>query len=371
LQDKTWSKGFMKTLKFFSMLMTVIFLLNFSASQIFAQGAETGKSVEKNGSAAEKSITQTESEKSVDLTAQKNTNQIDNQNPYKDTVSERFPIGFQDTLEITVSKHPELSQIVAVNSDGTIFMPRIDQPILAACKTELQLKENITELYKSYLRNPFVNVRIADQKSQRFAVIGAVDKPGTFYSNHQIRLLELLSLAGGPDIEKAGAIIQVARTGNSGGCVEKVETENGKDDGAYLTFNRKDVGMGKQNPLMQPGDVVAVLEADQAYVVGSVVKPTKVSLKEPVTLTQAIAMAEGLEATAKTDKVVIQRQESGSSAKTKLVFSLKDISQKKVPDPLLQANDIVEVAADNIKKARNGLLKALSGGLVNVPFLFP
>lgn len=354
----------MKTLKIFLMLLAVVFLLNFSGSRIFAQNAETAKSDEKNGLAIEKSVTQPESGKGADLTAQKISHPVDNQNPYKDTVSERFPIGFQDTLEITVSKHPELSQIVAVNSDGTIFMPRIDQPIIAVCKSELQLKENITALYKSYLRNPFINVRIADQKSQRFAVMGAVDKPGSFYSNHKLRLLELLSLAGGPDVEKAGAIIQVARTGNSSGCAGNVE-------GDLLTFNRQDVVSGKQNPLMEPGDIVAVLEADKAYVTGSVVEPTDVSLKDPVTLTQAIARAKGLEPTAKTDKVVIQRQASGSSEKTKLVFNLKDIASKKVPDPLLQANDIVDVAADNIKKARNGLLKAFSGGLVNVPFLFP
>ena len=113
---------------------------------------------------------------------------------------------------------------------------------------------------------------------------------------------------------------------------------------------------GKENPWMQPGDIVSVLEAEEAYVVGNVLKPTRVSLKEPVTLTQAIAIAEGLNDTAKTSRVVIQRQESGSQIKTELAYNLKDIRDKKIPDPLLQANDIVEIPNDKGKSVRKGFL---------------
>ncbi len=361
----------MKPVKIISLLFVFVFLLNVSIYKTFGQSTENVKPFGKSDSTTEKKITQPQIEKSENTEVQKNIGVTSNQNPSKDTNNERYRIGFQDTLEVNVYRHPELSQNVAVNPDGTIYLPRIDQPIVAVCKTEGELKDNITALYKNYLRNPFVNVRVSDQRSQGFAVIGAVQKPGSFYLNRRVRLLELLSLAGGQDVEFAGGKIQVARIGSVAACRENVETPDEKDDFEFLSFSLRDVLEGKQNPWMQPGDIISVLKSEEAYVVGNVFKPAKVPLNEPVTLTQAIAFAGGLDATARTDKVVIQRQATGNSPKTDLVFNLKDIRNKKIPDPQLQANDIVDVGTDKVKSIRNGLLKAITGGLGNVFYRFP
>lgn len=277
--------------------------------------------------------------------------------------NEKYRIGYQDTIEIQVFRHPELSQVANVSPDGTILMPRIDKPIIAACHTERELGEKIGTLYKTYLKNPFVTVRAVEQRSQPFAVIGAVEKPGSFYLNRRIRLLELLAFAGGPKVEKAGSKIQVARVGNVSGCAESEDVQDGQDDVQFLSFKIKDVTTGKDNPWMQPGDIVSILEAEEAYVVGNVIKPTKISLKEAVTLTQAIAIGGGLAPEAKTSKVRIQRQEANGSLKTETIYDLKDIRDKKIADPILQANDIVDVPKDSVKSVRNGLIKALTGGV--------
>ena len=277
---------------------------------------------------------------------------------------EKYRIGFQDALEIQVSKHPELSQTVNVGSDGTILMPRINTPITVVCKTERELKETVETLYRTYLKNPFVNVRVVEQRSQPVAVMGAVEKPGAFNLNRKIRLLELLSFAGGPKVEKAGSKIQVARVGNSTTCIENAEASSEEDvKVSFLSYKLNDVQKGIENPWVQPGDMVTVMEAEEAYVVGDVKEPTKVSLKETVTLTQAIAKAGGIKSEAKTSKVRIQRQEANSPLKTELVFDLKEIASMKISDPILQANDIVEVPKDGFKAIRNGVLKAISGGV--------
>jgi polysaccharide export outer membrane protein len=280
--------------------------------------------------------------------------------------NEKYRIGFQDTIEIQVFRHPELSQVVNVSPDGTILMPRIDKPIYAVCKTERELGETIGTLYKTYLRNPFVNVRAVEQRSQPFAVIGAVEKPGSFYLNRRIRLLELLAFAGGPKVEKAGSKIQVARIGNVSGCAESEDVQDGNTDIVFLSFKINDVTTGKDNPWMQPGDIVSILEAEEAYVVGNVVKPTKISLKETVTLTQAIAIGGGLAPEAKTSKVRIQRQEANGSLKSETIYDLKDIRDKKIADPILQANDIVDVPKDSVKSIRNTLIKTITGGFPTI-----
>jgi len=362
----------MKAIKILIAFCVVLFLNNFSTLKVFGQ--ETVRDTMKKSEASEQNkIDQPDSVRNYRIVPSENKEQdaSENQTLSNNKANDKYRIGFQDTLEISVFRHPELSQVVNVSQDGTILMPRIDQPIFAVCKTERELKAYIETLYKNYLKNPFVAIRVSEQRSQPFAVIGAVQKPNLFYLNRRTRLLELLALAGGQDVERNPAKIQIARIGNIGGCREDGDKTDEDEKVEFISYKLRDVLEGKQNPWMQPGDIVSVLEAEEAYVVGQVFKPTKVLLKEPVTLTQAIAEAGGLEQNAKTDKVIIQRQESGSGAKTELVYNLKDIREKKVPDPLLQANDIVQVSTDKIKSVRNGLLKALGGGLGNIFYRFP
>ncbi len=295
---------------------------------------------------------------------------VESVQPSGDVNIERYKIGFEDTLQVDVYRHPELTQTVTVARDGTINLPRIDQPVLAVCKTERELASLITAHYRNYLRNPFVNVRALEQRSQPFAVLGAVNKPGSYYLSRRVTLLELLAIAGGPDYERAGSKVQVARLGNLSAC--KVETDNDtKNDVEFFSYSINDVMKASENPYMEPGDIVSIKEAEEAYVVGNVDEPKTIQLKEPITLTQALAKAGGIDGTAKTTKIVIERRESGSKVKTELVFDLKDIRMQKVPDPLLQANDIVVVPTDNMKVIRNGLLKVLTGGISNLFYRFP
>ncbi len=358
----------MKSKKVLTVLFAAIFLLNISVSKIFAQIAENVKSAEKSDAVIKNSTASSEAGKNIKPDLHKNDEKVI-QNLIADN-NDRYRIGYQDTVEIIVFKHPELSQNVPVTPEGTISLPRLDAPIAAVCKTEAELKDDITALYKkNYLRDPFVSVRVSDPKSQSVAVIGAIKKPGSYYLTRRVRLLELLSLAGGQDVEFAGGKIMLARMGSDTSC--KVAGENQeKAQEVFESYSLRDVLEGKQNPWMQPGDIISVLKSEEVYVIGNVFKPTKVQLDEPKTLTQAIAIAGGKDSTA-SDKVVIRRQSSGSSSQTDLVFSLNDINNKKIPDPRLQANDIIDVGTDKIKTVRNGVLKALTGGIGGLFYRIP
>ncbi len=90
-----------------------------------------------------------------------------------------------------------------------------------------------------------------------------------------------------------------------------------------------------------------------------------------MTLTQAIAKAGGIAPEAKTSKITIQRQGADGVAKTETVYNLKDIVAKKVADPVLQANDIVNVPKDGAKSIRNQFLKAITGGIGNIFYKIP
>lgn len=287
---------------------------------------------------------------------------------------ERYRIGLHDVLEVTVYKHPELSQPnIRMDETGRIRLPRIDISILAICKTENELSAEIISLYKqNYLRDPYVTVFVKEQNSQPLSVIGAVEKPGNFYTNRRLTLLELLSFAGGQDVEKAGTKIQVARIGGISGCQTNLSAETADTDGVtFFSYLLTDVLKGKENPVMRPGDIVVVLEAEQVYVTGNVLKPQAIPLKQKITLTQAIAAAGGTLPATKTKEVRIVRQEPGSKIKEELRFDLNAIRDKKIDDPELLANDIVEVPTDKVKDFTNNFIKAVTGGLGNVFYRIP
>ncbi len=358
----------MKRTRILMTFCCVIFLSILTALNISAQNTEnTGTPPKEPVTTIEPIKPEPNEDGLSDKTRQEIRRIEENQVAIKDRRDDRYRIGFQDTLSIQVYRHDGLSQTVSVNPDGTIRLFRIDNPVVAVCKTERELAYIIETLYKNHLRKPQVNVRAVEQRSQPFAVIGAVQKPGSFYLNQKVRLIQLLSFAGGFDVEKAGMIVQVARIGNFSGCAASLEDLDENQKVEFLSYNLADVIKGKQNPWMEPGDIVSVLEAEEAYIVGNVVEQTNIKLKSPTTLTQAIAIAKGLSENAKTDNVVIQRQVPGSPIKTELVFNLKDIRNQKIPDPQLQANDIIIVSTDKTKALAKSIIKTITNG---IPGLF-
>ena len=283
---------------------------------------------------------------------------------------ERYRIGFQDQLEVQVFRHPELTQRVNVNANGTINLFRLPAPLMAVCKTERELANDIAVAYeKDYLRNPEVNVVAVVQQSRSFAVIGAVDKPGNYFINRKIRLLELLAQAGGPTKE-AGTRLIVARTGSTSNC-KLNEKEVDTAEIGLMAYKISDVMQGKEDLVMRPGDIVSLLKADIVYVYGNVNKQGQVEIREPITLTQAIASAEGLKAASQKDKIRVLRQKPGSQDREELIYDLTAINKNQAQDPYLEPNDVVAVSEDKTKSILNSLGRSFTNGIPSLFYRVP
>lgn len=272
-----------------------------------------------------------------------------------------YRIGSGDVIEIRIFKKPELSRdMVRVDNQGNIRMPLIDGPIRAGCRTETELAEQIAASYHDYLRDPRVEVFVKEFKSRPVAVIGAVDKPGRFQLERRVHLLDLLSFAGGPT-DKAGARVQVVHSGELADCqlgesgpADELETFTSYDLNATLR------GEETANPYISPGDMISLPEADLAYVVGDVLKPTTLPLKTPITISQAIAMAGGTLPDAKNNRVRILRQVTGTTKKTELIVDLEAINKRKAEDVMLQANDIIDVPTSTGKNILRSLINVIA-----------
>jgi polysaccharide export outer membrane protein len=284
---------------------------------------------------------------------------------------DRYRIGFQDVLSVTVFRHPELgTQRVSVGPTGQVVLFRLDKPLTALCKTEQELADDIAAAYKAnFIKDPQVNVAVTEQKSQSIGVMGAVEKPGSYFVSRRVHLLEMLALAGGPNKE-AGTRLIVARTGSTSNCREA--SDSPADDSIDLMdFKIRDVQEGKQILWMKPGDVVSVLDADIVYVYGNVNKEGAVKIREPITLMQAIISAEGLRPAAKKDNVRVLRRKPGSEDREELIFDLNQIAKNKSSDPYLAAGDIVAVSEDRTKAILQGVAKAIKNSVPNAAYRLP
>lgn len=283
---------------------------------------------------------------------------------------ERYRIGYKDTVEISVYRQPHLTQRVRVSADGTIKLVQIKPPIVAVCRTERELADTIAAAYeKDYLRNPEVTVTTVEQISQSFAVIGAVQKPANYYIDRRIRLLELLAFAGGPS-KDAGSRIIVARTGSRANC----ESRQFQDDTADVTLmdlKLRDVIENKVDLVMKPGDIVSIMEADVVFVYGNVNKQGQITMKEPITLTQALATAEGIKPATNKNEVRVFRQKPGSMERDEFVYDLGDINSRKSQDPYLEPNDIVAVSEDKAKSIMNAIGRSLTQGVGSLFYRIP
>jgi Periplasmic protein involved in polysaccharide export len=275
------------------------------------------------------------------------------------TSDTKYRIGPGDMLDIRVFNRPQFSRDgVRVDSGGMIRMPLIEGEIRAACKTESELAAEITARYLEYLRSPQVDVFIKEYNSQPVAVIGAVRLPSRFQLTRRVRLLELLTFAGGL-ADNAGRSVQVVHTGTGSSCdaPEENAATSGLDN-YRLSETLK--GEEQANPFVQPGDVISVPEAEQIFVVGNVIRPSAIPLKEPITVSRAIAMAGGTMPDTKKDKIRIVRQTPGTIEKTEIYVDLNAIDKRQAQDVVLIAGDIVNVPVSSGKQ----LLKSFLGAVV-------
>jgi polysaccharide export outer membrane protein len=279
---------------------------------------------------------------------------------------DRYRIGPGDVLDIRIYNRPQLSrEAVRVEGSGMIRMPLIENEIQAVCLTEGELAKEISIRYARYYKNLQVDVFIKEYHSKQVAIIGAVNEQSRFELQRRVRLLELLTYAKGPST-KAGQTINIVHSTAVSPCKPADDTDT---SAAFSSYKLSDVLQGdpKSNPYLEAGDIVTLPEADQVYVVGNVFMPLTINLKEPITLTRAIAMAGGLKQDTKKDKIRILRQEPGTTIRKEITVDLSAIEKKSSEDLALAPNDIIDVPTSAGKSFLRSLVQGVVPGVGQLP----
>lgn len=292
---------------------------------------------------------------------------------------EQYRIGPRDVLTIRVTA-PDIvpqfsSEAMEVNECGMIPLLSVQNEeqneVRAAGMTTNELQEHLRRFYTKYKRNPQVVVKVKEYNSQPVAINGAVARPGQFQLRRPVRLLELLQFYAGGATEKSGGRIQIARMPAPGTCAARpaaaqtAQTATPIDDASapsFLTFKLEETLRADEraNPYLQPGDVITLPEAKEAYVVGNVLRPGPIPLRDDrLTVSRAIAMVGGFMPDSRKERVRIVRQEANGESR-EIFVDMKAIDKHQAEDIALLPNDIIDVPVAGGKR----ILRSLVGAVV-------
>ena len=118
-------------------------------------------------------------------------------NVIAETIVDSYQIGIGDVLEISTWKEPDLTrENVMVRSDGKISFPLVsDFP--AAGLSPMELKYNLEKALKDYVSHPVVTVHVINPLSQKFYILGEVQRTGEYPLVKHLTVLQAFALAGG------------------------------------------------------------------------------------------------------------------------------------------------------------------------------
>lgn len=244
-----------------------------------------------------------------------------------------YRVGADDVLEVEVLRDLSSSGRFVVGGDGTIHHPLLG-PVIAGDRRCAEIADDIQRrLADGFVRSPRVTVRVAEYRSFRVSLVGAVRAPGIHFLRGPAGVLQLALAAGGTTgpVPPSAVIVR-----HDGGRVERVPV----DLAAILRGARADV-------TLQRGDLVVVGESDDVTpgsgvtVVGEVKSPGVFSVAPGDTLLALILKAGGTTDFAKRNGTRVYR---GDGAKP-IEVRLADIvdSGDREQDIKVQAGDLVVV----------------------------
>ncbi len=262
-----------------------------------------------------------------------------------------------DKIAGRVMSDAEYNFEVEVDEKGLIHLPFSGTPVVAECKTEAQLRSEITELLKRDLVNPQWTLSTPKRSRPPVTVFGEVNTKSAVELTRKATLFEMIGIAGGAT-KDAGQIVVVYRR-QKVACSDGDDPNNWKAESGdagetpMRAFNLSEMekGVAAHNPEIVPGDVVFVPQAAPVYVVGEVFSPQSIFLKKQggTTVMDAISMVGGYRPEAKIKDVKVYRKRDGYDERQEISVNLEKVRKLEAKDIFLEPYDLIVV--DKTKKS--------------------
>jgi polysaccharide biosynthesis/export protein len=248
-----------------------------------------------------------------------------------------YRLGPEDEIEIKVWSHDDLTRKARVGLDGSISFPFVGE-IKAQGLSVLDLQRELEQrLGPKYLIDPHVSITVTEYKSQKFFVVGNVNKPGTYPLTKPIHVVEAISLAGGLETAPGGkgtgsttAIIVRARPGEKRDQ-PRLPDQTPAGDKAAVSLAAAMAGDPQQNMEIKNGDTIYIPSL-YYYVQGQVKNCGRYPYEENMTVLMAITTAGGFTDKASSRRAYIVREKGGQKQDVKVKL-----------DDRIQPGDVVTV----------------------------
>jgi len=249
-----------------------------------------------------------------------------------------------DVVEVRVFDTPELSGKFQVDSHGNITLPvggTVEVKGLTPEQVQVSMEQRFRQ--RQIMRDPHVEVFVLEYATQRVTVMGEVKNPGVYPMGVKRNVLDFISVAGGPT-----------------STASKTALVTHKNSPAQpTTVDLSGFAPTASQPQVEPGDRIFVTRAGIVYVVGDVGRPGGylIENRNTITVLRALALAQGLNKTAKLDAKLIRTTPAG---RTETDLPLKKIFANQTVDPKLEDEDILYVPVSGAKQwTDKGLTSAL------------
>ena len=244
--------------------------------------------------------------------------------------TEIYRVGVSDVLFISLQNAPaKSSTYFTVLNDGSIDYP-LGGGMISVNGLTVEEIEDLLRSKISLYENPQVAVKVREYASHPITVLGLVEKSGEKFIQREAVPLFII---------KAEAIVHSSATE---AFIRRADSQTESID---ITDAKAD------EILIFPGDIIEFKngasnrKADSAtqfyYIGGNIVSGGQKDLLDGLTLTQAILASGGLKKSSAKSVIIRRKNENGLLSPT--VYNLKEIKNGKLPDPVLQAGDTVEI----------------------------
>lgn len=255
-------------------------------------------------------------------------------------------MGPNDLVAIDIYNADELSLHARVSEDGVVELPMLANKVVAAGLLPPELAKNIGDAYvrEGILVNPVVTVSVLEYASKPVSVIGAVNKPITFYAEQPITLLEAVTRAGGFS-DDAGSFLLLSSVAEGEESDRPVLTER------IPIVDILESAGSTAGIRLSGGEEIRVPEAGKIYIVGNVKKPGtyRIPNDHETTVLKALALSEGLLPNATREAYIYRRAPDGSKAEIPL--NLRHLMARKSEDVTLLRDDVLYIPESSGKKA--------------------
>lgn len=211
-------------------------------------------------------------------------------------------IGEGDQLLITVFGQPDLTSDVIIGESGVITLPLVGT-VEVKGKTATEIAAIFAKKLDQgqYIKSPKVSIKVMQQLSRTFSVLGEVLRPGRYPLQGQISILEALSLAGGVS-QKAEKSLRILRRvpGKSASELHEYASVKLELDAVRLA--------PELAQKIQPNDVLFVPQIKNFYVYGEVRRPGMYPMEDDLNVMRVLSIGGGVTERGSIRRIIIHRK---------------------------------------------------------------